>query len=152
MALAEKYVGKEIQCLDLLIAATNKRVCKWCLGEDCDGNSCGAEVPEMAAAKELFYNDGAYEMVMLNKVDRHDNRHGHSPFTKDSYLSTHQREDSEGANHADDQEDVSIMSKPILDEAEANAIQDEVASEPEDADHLSDASDVEEDEPETLQN
>ena len=106
----------------------------------------------MASAKEKFYNDGAYEMVMLNKVDRHDNKHGHSPFTKDSYLSINQREDSDRANHEDDQEDVSIMSKPILNEAEANAIQDEVASEPEDADHLSDASDVEEDEPQTLLN
>ena len=58
MALAEKYIGKEIPCFDILTATTNQAVCKWCLQHDCDGDTCGPEDADMASAKESFTTTG----------------------------------------------------------------------------------------------
>ena len=106
----------------------------------------------MASAKEKFYSDGAYEFVCENKSDRPMNQFGHSPFTKDSYLSTHQRQESDGADGTDDhqhpqQEDFSFMSKSLLDEQSAAEIQDDLADDSEPEAQESDNSSVDEDDP-----
>jgi hypothetical protein len=67
---------------------------------------------------------------MSNKNDRPENEFGHSPFNRDSYLSTQQLQASEGANTTHDhdpQEDIGIMSKPMLSEEDSQALQDELA-------------------------
>jgi hypothetical protein len=53
----------------------------------------------MTSAKDEFFSNGAYEHVLANKQDRdiQPNSFGHSPFSRDSYLSSKQDE-SEGAS------------------------------------------------------
>ena len=75
----------------------------------------------MASAKAKYFTDGSYEQVMLAKTQRTANRHGHSPFSKDSYLSTSEQQVPAGAytQHEEpllQQEDISITS-PLEDEA-----------------------------------
>jgi hypothetical protein len=150
MALAAKYTGKEVQCLNALLATTNRTGCKWCLQRDCNGEDCGAETEEMISAKEKYFNDGAYEYCLDNKLDRESNVHGHSPFTRDSYLSTFQSEVPSGADNEYDpevQDDVCIMFKasPLLDEAEAGQLQEEVGDNFDHEEDNSDDSSVDED-------
>ena len=67
----------------------------------------------MTSAKQRFFTNGAYEHVLANKEDRdiQPDAFAHSPFSRDSYLST-QREEYEGAadqGHNDEQERICIM-------------------------------------------
>ena len=69
---------------------------------------------------------------MSNKNDRPENEFGHSPFNRDSYLSTYGQQVSKGADttadQEDHQEDIDIMSTPVLSEQESEALQDELAA------------------------
>jgi hypothetical protein len=146
MATMDTYDDNEMQCLDLLICTTNKAVCKWCLQSDCDG-ACGEVSPAMASAKQKFFTDGSYEQVLLAKAERQCNKFGHSPFSRDSYLSTQPSRESEEADIEDEptnQEDISIMSKSRLNEKEAQLLQATLAKERDSKGYESDRSSVEE--------
>ena len=109
MAVTEAYDSDELECLDLLICTTNSPVCKYCLIATCSGQ-CGEPSNAMKSAKEKKFSDGSYEQVLLMKSD-HDNEFGHSPFCRDSYVSTQPRGESEGAESEDEplfQENINI--------------------------------------------
>ena len=110
MATVEHYDGQELECLDLLICTTNKAVCKYCLLHDCNGQ-CGDTTSVMRSAQDNFFSDGSYEQVLAIKSENL-NSFGHSPFSRDSYLSTRPMQESEGAESEDDpQENISIRPK-----------------------------------------
>ena len=128
LALAGTYKGKEVQCLDTLIASVNRRVCKWCLKTSCK-EDCGAETLEMASTKEKLFNDGTYQLVMANKCGQPNTETEHSRFTKDSYLSTYQPEESDGANDTTDEpnlepQQAETIASAIMNEQEAMTLQD----------------------------
>ena len=126
MAAAETYDQDELPCLDLLICTTNRNVCKHCLSQECNG-ACDHVSDAMISAKDKYFSDGLYEQVLLVKEDRQVNdQFGHSPFSRDSYLSTRPTQESEGADTYDDppeQEDISILSKTAPRESEAEILQ-----------------------------
>ena len=147
MAQVENYEPEELEVLDLLICTTNRSVCKWCLQDDCNGD-CGEVSPAMASAKAKFFSDGSYEQVLLAKEERQHNQFGHSPFSRDSYLSTRPMGSPEGANTEDDgdrQENISIMAKPRLSESEAELLQASIAEDRPNKGYESDKSSVDED-------
>lgn len=114
MAVIEDYDDDEMEHLDLLICSTNTQVCKYCLAKTCNG-SCGDVPDALASTMRKFFADGAYEQVLVAKMDRQTNEFGHSSFSRDSYLSTRPTRVPEGADHEDDQEDqenISISSRP----------------------------------------
>ena len=128
LALAKTYTGKQIPCLDTLIASINQRVCRWCLKPECR-EECGGETADMAEAKDKFFHDGSYELVMQNKMSQPTADSGHSRFTKASYLSTFKPAESEGADTTEDaneaQDSFSIGSA-IMNEEEATTLQEEL--------------------------
>jgi hypothetical protein len=112
MAIMSDFKPTELKHLNTLICSTNRPVCKRCLESECDGD-CSPDDPDMASAKQRFFTNGAYEHVLANKEDRdiQPDAFAHSPFSRDSYLST-QREEYEGAadqGHNDEQERICIM-------------------------------------------
>jgi hypothetical protein len=141
MAVTEAYDSDELECLDLLICTTNSPVCKYCLIATCSGQ-CGEPSKAMKSAKEKFFSDGAYEQVLLMKSD-HDNEFGHSPFCRDSYVSTQPQGESEGADSEDEppfQENISIRPKPGPEDNEPELLHAGL-----DRDYESDKSSVDED-------
>jgi hypothetical protein len=127
MAMIDDYEDDEIEFLDLLICTTNKPVCKFCLEKDCNG-SCGPMCPAMTSAKAKFFSKGAFEEVLLAKMDRQTNKFGHSPFSRDSYLSSRTTDTSEGTDNEDEpeaQEDISITAKAAPEEQVMQVEQEE---------------------------
>jgi hypothetical protein len=109
MAITREFDPNEVKHLNTLICTTNRPVCKHCLEKECDG-SCGSDDDDMASAKHKFFTNGAYEHVLANKQDRdiQPDTFVHSPFTKDSYLST-QREVTEEADSSQGQDEQERM-------------------------------------------
>ena len=147
MAQMDTYNKEELDCLDLLICTTNRAVCKWCLQHDCNGD-CGDVSDAMISAQDKFFSDGSYEQVLLVKADSQQSQFGHSPFSRDSYLSTRPMQLSEEANTDDDgspPENISIMSKSNLHEQESEILQATLAEERLNKGYESDKSSCDED-------
>jgi hypothetical protein len=82
----------------------------------------------MKSSKARYFSDGTYEKVLVAKAARPNSKFGHSPYSKDSYLSTQVYLATEGADTGDDpqnryQEDFDLNSAPRLDDQAAELLQ-----------------------------